>query len=1115
MTFPGRSMQPESLAASATVTGMLAAADLRPGELIAGRYRIERLLGIGGMGVVYLARDIELDIDIALKLLRPELAHRPDAFERFRQELLLARQVSSPHVVRIHDLVKHGQAWLISMDYVAGQSLEHLLDARGFLPPDEAIRMTRQLALGLAAAHHRGVVHRDLKPANVLVNEQGDGCVTDFGVARSAGGTGITGSGVIIGTPEYLSPEQARADPIDGRSDLYALGLILFEMLTGTLPFRGGTPAEMLAQRVVREPPTADSIKPDLPVFAVRLCARLLELKPARRFQSADDVVSAIDLRRVPGLPRKQRVALTLTACAIFVIALVGGWLQLRPPDDAARTAFVAASLDLAALPLTTASSDPADIALATGISRQLTDALATNGTLRSADYLQVTRALSELGYDPATAQRHRDRVADTLHARHLIDGELIHDEQGFAVKLAFHDPHSEQPTWTAATPVSNAQDFPGALRRLQQSVQQKLGTNSATGNWPEVAELQAIGRYHHVAPAPAELEKALTGARASGSATVWWALLQSLDRANRNADASIVARQLIDALASDPSTAALRARAYAQLLLGKDDAGKNLEQLAKATPGDHPIRLLLARAQGDAGQFDQALATLNALVTEDPRDIDAWFELGKNAIKGGDAKRAVDDYLVRAQVLANRLDDRRMRADVTNAMGVGYRHLGQIPAAIEQFDHAASLREAIGDTRGQAVSLRNLATMQSMQGDFAKAEAALDKARTMLEPLGDSAAMADLTNDVGVFNEERGDLRQALESYRAALALRQAGGDPHLIGESLINVGFVYYQVGEFDNAQVYWQQADATYAKIDDRSGAVNVRLSLALALIARGEFKQARDTLDQSLREAEELQLAEARVVGIATLAELDRLEGSITSALERSATALQQFEKSGDPRGTVEMKLLRSAIFCDVGDWDSAAGAIDGLNADSVASGEQASLLVWRQGEIALGHGAADVALAKADEAIVAAKKAHSFGTELSAHLLRARTAALQNHGAIADIELETVETGLAHYASVPVRLLLVETLLRVTPAKAAASYREGRALLAHLPAYGRAFVVHALAATALRDRDASAASTALLIAHTSYANLRSNTPSQQLLTLAALAESLGLNLEGAP
>ena len=265
----------------ATVTGMMAQRELVAGELVAGRFRILRILGMGGMGLVYQAHDIELDIDVALKLLRPELASRPDAFERFRKELLLARQVSSPHVVRIHDLVRHDQAWLISMDFVAGQSLERLLSEQRTLPPERALDITRQLALGLAAAHRSQVIHRDLKPANVMVDEDGEVRITDFGVARTAGETGITGSGVVIGTPEYLSPEQARAEPLDARSDLYALGLILYEMLTGTLPFPRGNSCRN-AGAANRSRPTAG--RHDQPrASAIRGQAVRLAARAARR----------------------------------------------------------------------------------------------------------------------------------------------------------------------------------------------------------------------------------------------------------------------------------------------------------------------------------------------------------------------------------------------------------------------------------------------------------------------------------------------------------------------------------------------------------------------------------------------------------------------------------------------------------------------------------------------------------------------------------------------------------------------------------------------------------------------------------------------------------------
>ena len=300
-----------------TMTGQLAAAELRSGDILAGRFRIESMLGIGGMGVVYRAYDLSLDVDVALKLLRPELARRPEAFERFRQELLLARQVSSPHVVRIHDIAQQDGRWFISMDFVDGQSLERRMDEVGKLAADEALSITRGLLEGLAAAHQRGVVHRDLKPANVLLDKAGQAYITDFGVARSLGATGgMTQSGVVFGTPEYLSPEQARGEKVDGRSDLYATGLILYEMLSGTLPFSGGTPAETVMQRIVRQPPSLASARPDLPRWIYLLCDRLLKLNPAHRFATARDALRALDTHHVPKQPLNRR-ALLLTLLAL------------------------------------------------------------------------------------------------------------------------------------------------------------------------------------------------------------------------------------------------------------------------------------------------------------------------------------------------------------------------------------------------------------------------------------------------------------------------------------------------------------------------------------------------------------------------------------------------------------------------------------------------------------------------------------------------------------------------------------------------------------------------------------------------------------------------------
>ncbi|MET0230479.1 MAG: protein kinase [Rhodanobacteraceae bacterium] len=1111
----GRTLIPN---AGATVTGMLAMAELRPGDFVADRFRIVRLLGMGGMGVVYQAHDVELDVDVALKLLRPELASRPDAFERFRQELLLARQVSSPHVVRIHDLVRHGDVWLISMDFVPGQSLERLLDTKGHLPPDDAIKIVRQLALGLVAAHQRGVVHRDLKPANVLIGEDDEARITDFGVARSAGSTGITVSGVIIGTPEYLSPEQARADPVDGRSDLYALGLIFFEMLTGTLPFRGGTPAEMLAQRIVRDPPPPDTIRNDLPNFAVRLCTRLLELKPSRRFQTAEEVIRAIDQKRVSTLVRPRRA---FAVIAIVVALLAAGalveWRRHTAPAGADSAPVVVPMLDIAAMPVVVHSADASDAALAAGIRQLATASLLDANELRTADARRVDRTLTELVFDADASRRQRARVGEALGVSNLLELDVERDANGdFVVTYALRRPGASEPTWSGSTPPAPERELPTKVAQLQRELETRLGVASPViAHWPDSASLRTIGElYRSPGATPAD---AIAAAQRADDPTLWWTVLESLDRSGQTSEATATARLAKDALADANGRDAERTRAYAALLLGDyEPAIAGLQALVGATPTDHPLRLLLARAESETGKFDQAQQTLQGLVAEDSRNIDAWYLLGKFAIMQGDANLAVGDYLTRANILANRLDDSRMQADVTNAIGIGYRHLGKTTAAAKEFQTASELRGALGDKRGQGVSLRNLATVLSMQGDFRGAENALTQARMILNSLADPAALADLSNDVGVFEEERGEFRRALEAYREALTFRQTQGDQRSIGESQINVGYAYYQVGEFDNAEAYWQQAAATYSRIDDRVGIVHANQVRALGHIARGRFTDARELLDRSLHEAEAMQMTEERSTSLSALAELDYLAGDTTRALANANAAAEIFRTREDDRGSVEMKLLTSAILINVGDWDGADRALGDLSVENVANREQAAILSWRRSAIALGRGDAVHATALAGEAVTAAEAAHSYGTELSAHLVRARALFSQKKLRDAAAELATTRSGLAKYASVPLRLELSEAALQISGASALADYRAARAELARLPSWARAFEIHALGAAALKKQPPDPAEAeASRAARAAFETMEKNAPVAQRATLATLGETYGVAAGSTP
>lgn len=275
------------------------------------RYQVEALLGEGGMGAVYRAYDRELDRTVALKLIRPELGSDPTITQRFRQELLLASKISHKNILRIHDLGEANGTKFISMAYVEGEDLHRLLLREGRLPLDRALAITRQLCSALEAAHAEGVVHRDLKPQNILLDKTGQVYVSDFGLAKSLepDATQVTLSGQFLGTPRYMSPEQALAAPLDHRSDLYSLGLILYEMVTGEIPFKAESTLQTMYLRVHEKPSDPREHNPDLPGYLAEIILRCLETDPAQRYQSAREILDDLHAAQPSRPPRSQQLA--------------------------------------------------------------------------------------------------------------------------------------------------------------------------------------------------------------------------------------------------------------------------------------------------------------------------------------------------------------------------------------------------------------------------------------------------------------------------------------------------------------------------------------------------------------------------------------------------------------------------------------------------------------------------------------------------------------------------------------------------------------------------------------------------------------------------------------
>jgi len=282
-----------SLAAvSAQTTGKV-----EKGAVFAGRYEIMGLLGKGGMGAVYRARDRQLDEVVAVKVLRPEVVKDdPTLLDRFKHETKLARKITHRNVLRTHDFGDTEGTPYISMEYVDGVTLKDLIQSKGALPLGVGLRIAKQMCQGLDAAHRQGVIHRDIKPQNMLIlPETGELKIMDFGIARGAevkaGAGGLTTDGTVMGTPDYMAPEQAQGQPVDFRTDVYALGVVLFEVFTGTLPFKADNPMATVLAHIQNPPPKPRSRNPKVPEELEALILRCMEKSPAARYDRVGDVL--------------------------------------------------------------------------------------------------------------------------------------------------------------------------------------------------------------------------------------------------------------------------------------------------------------------------------------------------------------------------------------------------------------------------------------------------------------------------------------------------------------------------------------------------------------------------------------------------------------------------------------------------------------------------------------------------------------------------------------------------------------------------------------------------------------------------------------------------------
>jgi serine/threonine protein kinase/tetratricopeptide (TPR) repeat protein len=845
------------------------------GSLLAERYEILELLGQGGMGAVYKAHDIELERFVALKLIRPDLASNPEILRRFKQELILAREVTHRNVIRIFDLGQAKGFKFITMEFVEGRDLRVILRGRGKLPPEEAVRIISQVCRALESAHVAGVVHRDLKPQNIMLDAKDRVYVMDFGIAHSLETPGMTQTGALMGTPEYMSPEQAKGIKVDPRSDLFSLGIIFYELLTGISPFKADTALATLLKRTQERPQPPAEVDPTIPKAISDVVMKCLEIDRDLRFSTAREILEDLGQEMptsvrtvaptfppVTSAPQAKEISpfaryRTWIAGGAAVVLLAALGIAFRAKVFPAKRSAPVEQASLAILPFRNASGDASLDWLGPSLADMLSTDVGQSARLRTISPDRLHQVLSDLRITSGTAidPTMVGRIAEFSNADTVVWGQYARFGGQIRIDATLLDlKHSRRAPLKIEA--ASEKEIPGTVDGLAELIRQNLAVSSdvlkelkASSFQPSSKSVPALRDYNQGVQLLRE-GKNLEAVKMFQAATkddpqfaLAYSRLAETDSAlGYDTDAEQYSRKALELSQQLPTTERYLIEAnHARVMKDNKKAIEAYEKLAQSMPDNLDIQYALGNLYLDQSDYDQARAHYANVLKSDPKNLNALQYTGWLEVTSGKPEAGLDP-LNRALTISIQVDNQEQKGEILQVLGMAYESLNKFDEALRNFQQALDIDRNLGKKFAIANSLVEMGNVQSSLGKPEDALRNYTEALQLQRDIGAKARVAATLIDLGQLSEDRGQYDKALQLYKESLQALRDLGDQSGQAVCLNNIGNAYLAQSKNDDALTYYQQALQLREKLNSPGDTADTLHNLGEAYTKTAQYESA---------------------------------------------------------------------------------------------------------------------------------------------------------------------------------------------------------------------------------------------------------------------------------